>query len=150
MELSNILNERKSELERFQIELQSLQKIEQEQRILIEKLSNNETWFVYKSKYSWMRSSRSITGKDMLCVVKHIVRVKCWFTFSLCSNAYKDGSQLIDQEINCTFIMNSITLSQSTNVCIPCAQLWLKIFESHRGPTIFYLNYPNTQAKRSQ
>ncbi|CAD8203180.1 unnamed protein product (macronuclear) [Paramecium tetraurelia] len=42
MELSNILNERKAELDRYQIELDSLQKVEQDQRILIEKLSNNE------------------------------------------------------------------------------------------------------------
>ncbi|CAD8089741.1 unnamed protein product [Paramecium primaurelia] len=42
MELSNILNERKAELDRYQIELDSLQKVEQDQRILIEKLSNND------------------------------------------------------------------------------------------------------------
>lgn len=42
MELSNILNERKAEYERYQIELEALMKVEQDQRILIEKLSNNE------------------------------------------------------------------------------------------------------------
>ncbi|KAM3142966.1 hypothetical protein pb186bvf_005029 [Paramecium bursaria] len=42
MELSNVLNEKRAELDRYQIELDSLQKVEQDQRILIEKLSNNE------------------------------------------------------------------------------------------------------------
>ena len=41
MELNNLLNEKKCEQERYAIELESLQKVEAEQRILIEKLSNN-------------------------------------------------------------------------------------------------------------
>ena len=42
MDLSNQLNERKSELERYTIEFTALEKVEAEQRQLIEKLSNNE------------------------------------------------------------------------------------------------------------
>jgi intraflagellar transport protein 20 len=42
MDLNNLLNEKKSELERYTIEFDSLQKVEAEQRNLIEKLSNNE------------------------------------------------------------------------------------------------------------
>lgn len=42
MELNNLLNEKKCEQERYAIELESLQKVEAEQRILIEKLSNNQ------------------------------------------------------------------------------------------------------------
>ena len=42
MELNNLLNERKAELERYSVELESLQKLEQEQKALISKLSNNE------------------------------------------------------------------------------------------------------------
>ena len=43
MELNNLLNEKKSELERTTIELESLMKVESEQKALIDKLSNNET-----------------------------------------------------------------------------------------------------------
>ena len=42
MELNKLLNEKKCEQERYAIELESLQKVEAEQRILIEKLSNNQ------------------------------------------------------------------------------------------------------------
>ena len=42
MELNNLLNEKKSELERYTIEYESLAKVEAEQRALIDKLSNNE------------------------------------------------------------------------------------------------------------
>ena len=42
MDLNNLLNEKKCEQERYAIELESLQKVEAEQRILIEKLSNNQ------------------------------------------------------------------------------------------------------------
>lgn len=43
-----------------------------------------------------------------------------------------------------------MTLSHKTNVWIPCAQLWLKIFESQRGPTYSNSLYPNKLAIRSQ
>ena len=42
MDLNNLLNEKKNELERYTIEFESLQKVEAEQKNLIEKLSNNE------------------------------------------------------------------------------------------------------------
>lgn len=42
MELNNLLNEKKSELERYTIEYESLVKVEAEQKHLIAKLSNNE------------------------------------------------------------------------------------------------------------
>ena len=42
MELNNYLNEKKAELERYTIELESLQKVEVEQKALINKLSSNE------------------------------------------------------------------------------------------------------------
>lgn len=42
MELNNLLNEKKSELERYTIEYESLVKVEAEQKHLIGKLSNNE------------------------------------------------------------------------------------------------------------
>lgn len=42
LDLNNLLNERKAELERYTTELESLAKAEAEQRHLIEKLSNNE------------------------------------------------------------------------------------------------------------
>lgn len=43
MELNNLLNEKKGELERYKIEYESLAKVEQEQKTLINKLSNNES-----------------------------------------------------------------------------------------------------------
>ena len=43
LDLSKLLNERENELERFDSEYQSLMKIEQEQRVTIEKLINNRT-----------------------------------------------------------------------------------------------------------
>mmetsp|Transcript_21608 Transcript_21608/g.25099 ORF Transcript_21608/g.25099 Transcript_21608/m.25099 type:complete len:130 (-) Transcript_21608:116-505(-) len=42
LELNNLLNEKKSELERYTHEYESLLKVESEQKLLIEKLSNNE------------------------------------------------------------------------------------------------------------
>ena len=42
MDLNNLLNEKKSELDRYTVELESLNKMEQEQKALINKLSNNE------------------------------------------------------------------------------------------------------------
>ena len=42
MELSKLLNERESELLRYENEYQSLIKIDQEQQILIERLINNQ------------------------------------------------------------------------------------------------------------
>ncbi|EGR28705.1 intraflagellar transport protein, putative [Ichthyophthirius multifiliis] len=42
MELNNLLNEKKAELERYSTEFESIQKVESEQKHLIEKLSNNE------------------------------------------------------------------------------------------------------------
>lgn len=44
MELNNYLNEKKAELDRYNIELDSLQKVEAEQKALINKLSSNEEW----------------------------------------------------------------------------------------------------------
>ena len=43
MELSNLLNQKKGEFERNNIELESMLKVVQEQKLLIDKLSNNET-----------------------------------------------------------------------------------------------------------
>lgn len=42
MELNNYLNEKKAELERYTVELESLTKVEAEQKVLINKLSSNE------------------------------------------------------------------------------------------------------------
>ena len=42
MELNNYLNEKKAELERYNVELESLEKVENEQKTLIDKLSSNE------------------------------------------------------------------------------------------------------------
>ncbi|EAR97273.1 intraflagellar transporter-like protein (macronuclear) [Tetrahymena thermophila SB210] len=42
MDLNNLLNEKKAELERYSTELESIQKVESEQKYLIDKLSNNE------------------------------------------------------------------------------------------------------------
>ena len=42
MELNNYLNEKKAELERFNVELESLVKVEAEQKVLINKLSSSE------------------------------------------------------------------------------------------------------------
>ncbi|KAL4449313.1 hypothetical protein ABPG74_015695 [Tetrahymena malaccensis] len=42
MDLNNLLNEKKAELERYSTELESIQKVEAEQKYLIDKLSNNE------------------------------------------------------------------------------------------------------------
>ena len=42
MDLNNLLNEKKAELDRYTVELESLNKMEQEQKALINKLSNNE------------------------------------------------------------------------------------------------------------
>lgn len=42
MDLNNLLNEKKAELERYSTELESIQKVEAEQKHLIDKLSNNE------------------------------------------------------------------------------------------------------------
>ena len=42
MELNNLLNEKKAELERYNVELESLAKVEAEQKTLINKLSSNE------------------------------------------------------------------------------------------------------------
>ena len=42
MELNNYLNEKKAELERYNVELDSLEKVEAEQKALIDKLSSNE------------------------------------------------------------------------------------------------------------
>ena len=42
MELNNYLNEKKAELERYNVELESLEKVEAEQKTLIDKLSSNE------------------------------------------------------------------------------------------------------------
>ena len=44
MELNNYLNEKKAELDRYNIEFESLQKVEIEQKTLINKLSSNEEW----------------------------------------------------------------------------------------------------------
>ncbi len=44
MELNNYLNEKKAELDRYNIEFESLQKVEVEQKALINKLSSNEEW----------------------------------------------------------------------------------------------------------
>ena len=41
-ELTNLINEKKTELEKYTIEFESLLKVEQEQKALIQKLSNNE------------------------------------------------------------------------------------------------------------
>ena len=41
MELNNYLNEKKAELERYNVELESLEKVENEQKALIDKLSSN-------------------------------------------------------------------------------------------------------------
>ena len=42
MELNNLLNEKKAELERYNVELESLVKVESEQKTLINKLSSSE------------------------------------------------------------------------------------------------------------
>ena len=42
MELNNLLNEKKAELERSNVELDSLLKVEAEQKVLINKLSSSE------------------------------------------------------------------------------------------------------------
>lgn len=42
MDLNNLLNEKKSELDRYTAELESLNKFEQEQKTLINKLAHNE------------------------------------------------------------------------------------------------------------
>lgn len=42
MELNNYLNEKKAELERYTVELESLSKVEAEQKVLINKLSSSE------------------------------------------------------------------------------------------------------------
>lgn len=42
MDLNNLLNEKKSELDRHTAELESLNKFEQQQKALINKLSHNE------------------------------------------------------------------------------------------------------------
>ena len=42
MELNNYLNEKKAELERSNVELDSLLKVEAEQKVLINKLSSSE------------------------------------------------------------------------------------------------------------
>ena len=42
LELNNLLNEKKAELERYAIELESLSKVEAEQKTLINKLSSSE------------------------------------------------------------------------------------------------------------
>lgn len=42
MDLNNLLNEKKAELERCSTEFESILKVEGEQKHLIEKLSNNE------------------------------------------------------------------------------------------------------------
>ena len=47
MDLNNLLNEKKAELDRYTVELESLNKMEQEQKALINKLSNNE-WYPLK------------------------------------------------------------------------------------------------------
>lgn len=47
MDLNNLLNEKKAELDRYTVELESLNKMEQEQKALINKLSNNE-WYPSK------------------------------------------------------------------------------------------------------
>ena len=41
MELNNYLNEKKAELERYNVEQESLEKVENEQKALIDKLSSN-------------------------------------------------------------------------------------------------------------
>jgi intraflagellar transport protein 20 len=41
-ELTNLINEKKTELEKYTIEYDSLQRVELEQKTLIQKLSNNE------------------------------------------------------------------------------------------------------------
>ena len=41
MDLNNMLNEKKGEFERFTMELESLNKMESEQKALISKLSNS-------------------------------------------------------------------------------------------------------------
>lgn len=42
MELNNLLNEKKAELERYSVEMESLSKVEAEQKALINKLSSIE------------------------------------------------------------------------------------------------------------
>lgn len=42
MDLNNLLNEKKAQLDRFTVELESLNKLQAEQKALINKLSNNE------------------------------------------------------------------------------------------------------------
>ena len=42
MDLNNLLNEKKGELDRYTVELESLNKMEAEQKALIGKLSNSE------------------------------------------------------------------------------------------------------------
>ncbi|KRX07369.1 hypothetical protein PPERSA_06984 [Pseudocohnilembus persalinus] len=42
LELNNYLNEKKTELERYKVEYQSLQKVVEDQKKLIDKLSNSE------------------------------------------------------------------------------------------------------------
>ena len=42
-ELKTLINEKKMELERLSFQLQSLQRVEAEQKTIIEKLNNNET-----------------------------------------------------------------------------------------------------------
>jgi intraflagellar transport protein 20 len=42
LELNNLLNEKKSELERYTVELESLARVDQEQKTLIKRLTNND------------------------------------------------------------------------------------------------------------
>ncbi len=42
MQLNNLLNEKKAELERYNVEFESLAKVEAEQKTLINKLSSNQ------------------------------------------------------------------------------------------------------------
>ena len=42
MELNNYLNEKKAELDRHNVQFDSLQKVESEQKALINKMSSNE------------------------------------------------------------------------------------------------------------
>ena len=50
MELHNYLNEKKAELERYNVELESLAKVEAEQKVLISKLSSSE-WYTMRLNF---------------------------------------------------------------------------------------------------
>lgn len=61
MDLNNLLNEKKAELDRYTVELESLNKMEAEQKVLINKLSNNE-WMIFKSSHYYIQNMISITS----------------------------------------------------------------------------------------